>query len=418
MEENTSMHSRQRDQGTEHFRAPQTFLPTLIYIAVISAALILAFTGFGVWSVVSHYLIRIAESRSVNISAALSSSERDIFFTASQGGQRRMVPEIPPDQLARLDSRIRQFLKAFDIVKIKVYTRDGLITYSTDRTIIGEHDLGNRRLSNALSGRSDAKLVRKDRVQDLAKESTLDVDVVETYVPIYDDAGAVIGCFEVYIDVSRYQAEIRQIVTIAILVIAVITLVVYAIAFIFLRRILQKLRQAENTLEGYATMDPLTGLYNRRHISARGMQEFARLKRKLANNEAQAGMSVTMLDLDHFKKINDAYGHLVGDEVLKETALRIQATTRAYDLVGRLGGEEFVIVHPDADYMQAKAIAVRIWEAIRAQPYIIEGIEIKVTASLGVATLDLMKEMDLTPALQRADRALYDAKKSGRDRVV
>jgi diguanylate cyclase (GGDEF)-like protein len=418
MEENTAIHSRQRDKGTDHFRAPQTFLPTLIYIAVISAALILAFTGFGVWKVVSHYLIRIAENRSGNISAALSSSERDIFFTASQGGQRRVVTEIPPHQLERLDSRIRQFLKAFDIVKIKVYTRDGRIAYSTDRAIIGEYDLGNRRLSNALSGRSDAKLVRKDRVQDLATESTLDVDVVETYVPIYDDGGEVIGCFEVYTDVSRYQAEIRQIVTIAILVIAVITLLVYGIAFIFLRQIMQKLRQAEDTLEGYATMDPLTGLYNRRHISAQAMQEFARLKRKLANNEAQAGMSVTMLDLDHFKKINDTYGHLVGDDVLKETALRVQATTRAYDLVGRLGGEEFVIVHPDADYTQAKAIAVRIWEAIRAQPYIIEGIEIKVTASLGVATLDLTKEMDLTPALQRADRALYGAKKSGRDRVA
>jgi len=129
-------------------------------------------------------------------------------------------------------------------------------------------------------------------------------------------------------------------------------------------------------------------------------------------------MSVTMLDLDHFKKVNDAYGHLVGDEVLKETALRIQATTRAYDLVGRLGGEEFVVVHPDADYKQARTIAGRIWEAIGAQPYVIEGNKIKVTASLGVATLDLTTENDLTPALQRADRALYNAKKAGRDRVM
>jgi diguanylate cyclase (GGDEF)-like protein len=75
-------------------------------------------------------------------------------------------------------------------------------------------------------------------------------------------------------------------------------------------------------------------------------------------------------------------------------------------------------VHPDADYMQARTIAGRIWEAIRAQPYVIEGNKIKVTPSLGVATLDLTTENDLTPALQRADRALYNAKKAGRDRVM
>lgn len=418
MEDNATIESPRRDHAPEPFKASHTFLRMLTYVAAISAAMILAFTGFGVWSVVSHYLIRFAEKSSVNISRALSSIERDSFFTAIPEGQRRVVAEIPPERLEQLDARIRQFLKAFDIVKIKVYTRDRRIIYSTDREIIGERDLGNRRLSNALSGRNDAKLVRKDRVQDLANESKLDVDVVETYVPIYDDAGEVIGCFEVYIDVSHYRGEIWQIVSIALVVIALIPLVVYGIAFIFLRKITQKLRDAQNALERYAATDPLTGLHNRRHILARARQELARLQRERAHHKAHTGMSVTMLDLDHFKKVNDAYGHLVGDEVLKETALRIQATTRAYDLVGRLGGEEFVVVHPDADYMQARTIAGRIWEAIRAQPYVIEGNKIKVTASLGVATLDLTTENDLTPALQRADRALYNAKKAGRDRVV
>jgi diguanylate cyclase (GGDEF)-like protein len=254
-------------------------------------------------------------------------------------------------------------------------------------------------------------------VQDLANESKLDVDVVETYVPIYDDAGLVIGCFEVYMDVSNYRGEIWQIVSIALVVIALISLVVYGIAFIFLRKITHKLREAQNALERYAATDPLTGLHNRRHILVRARQELARVQRERAH-KPHTGLSVTMLDLDHFKKINDSYGHLVGDEVLKETAQRIRATTRAYDLVGRLGGEEFVVVHPDADYMQARTVAGRIWDAIRAQPYVIEGKKIKVAASLGVATLDLTTETDLTPALQRADRALYNAKKAGRDRVV
>jgi diguanylate cyclase (GGDEF)-like protein len=418
MNDNATIDSPRREQAPEPFKAPHTFLPRLAFVAALSAAIILAFTGFGVWNVVSHYLIRSAENSSVNISAALSSSERDSFFTATLDGRRTVVTEIPPDRLEQLDSRIHEFLKAFDIVKIKVYTRDGRIIYSTDRAIIGERDPDNRRLATALSGRNDAKLVRKDRVQDLANESKLDVDVVETYVPIHDDNGEVIGCFEVYIDVSRYRGEIQQIVSIAIVVIAAITLFVYGIAYIFLRKITQRLKEAENTLTRYAASDPLTGLHNRRHIFERARQELARLHRERAHNHPHAGLSVTLLDLDHFKKVNDAYGHLVGDEVLKETARRIQATTRAYDLVGRLGGEEFVVVHPDADYMQARAIAGRIWEAIRVQPYVIERNLIRVAASLGVATMDLSTETDLTPALERADRALYSAKKAGRDRVV
>jgi diguanylate cyclase (GGDEF)-like protein len=236
-------------------------------------------------------------------------------------------------------------------------------------------------------------------------------------VPIYDDAGNVIGAFEVYMDVSHYRGEIWQIVSIALFVIAALSLVVYGMAFFFLRRIIRKLREAQDALERFAATDPLTGLHNRRHVLLRARQELARMQRERAQRPHK-GMSVTMLDLDHFKKINDRYGHLVGDEVLKETAQRIRATTRAYDLVGRLGGEEFVIVHPDAEYTQAKSIACRIWEAIRAQPYAIEGNRIRVGASLGVASMDLTSEADLTPALQRADRALYNAKKSGRDRVA
>ena len=416
MKENATLDAPRRDNAPQPLKAPHIFLRRLTYVAAVSAATILALTGFGVWSVVSHYLTRFAEKSSVSITHALSLSERDSFFTAIPQGRRTVVAQIPPERLEHLDGRIRRFLAPFDILKIKVYTRDKRIIYSTDRAIIGEHDPGNRRLHHALSGTNDAKLVRKDRVQDLANESRLDVDVVETYVPIYDDAGEVIGCFEVYMDVSSYRGEIWQIVSLALVVIAVIPVVVYGFAFIFLRKTTRKLRDTLNALERYAATDPLTGLNNRRHLLVRARQELARLQRERVNKPHTA-MSVTMLDLDHFKKVNDAYGHLVGDEVLKETALRIEATTRAYDLVGRLGGEEFVVVHPDADDVQATTIARRIWEAIRTQPYVIDGKEIKITASLGVATLDLATENEFTPALQRADRALYNAKKAGRDCV-
>jgi signal transduction histidine kinase len=248
MSDDAPLLSPRRDLVQDPFAAPHFFLRKLSYIAAISAAIVLAFTGFGVWDVVSHYLIRFAEDRSVSISTALASSERDSLFAATPEGERKVLAQIPTDRLEQLDARIRQFLKAFDIIKIKIYTRDRRVIYSTDRAVIGELDLGNRRLSNALSGMNDTELVRKDRVQDLADESKLDVDVVETYVPIYSGDGQVIGCFEVYMDVSRYRGEIWQIVSIAIVVIAGITLVVYGIAFIFLRKITRKLNDALSAL--------------------------------------------------------------------------------------------------------------------------------------------------------------------------
>jgi diguanylate cyclase (GGDEF)-like protein len=399
-------------------KAPHVFLRRLTYIAAGSAAAIILLTGFGVWTVVSHYVIRFAENSSVNVSAALLSSERDSFFTDTSDGKRKIVEEIPPDRFDRLDERIRHFLKPFGLLKVKVYTREARIIYSTDRVIIGERDTENRRLRNALGGRSDSELVRSDRVKDLANEQRLDVDVVETYVPIYDDGGGVIGCLEVYMDVSHYRDEIRQIVSLAVIVIGVIMLAVYGTSFKFLRRSTRKLDEAQDMLERYAATDPLTGLYNRRHILARARQELARLQREKSHDDGHLGISFTMLDLDHFKKINDAYGHLAGDEVLKETARRILATTRAYDLAGRFGGEEFIVVHPNADYAQAQGIASRIWGAIRAEPYVIDGRKINVTASLGVATLDPAAEIDFMPALKRADLALYEAKNTGRDRVA
>jgi signal transduction histidine kinase len=238
----------QRDVVQDSFHAPEFFLRKLSYIAGISAAIVLTFTGFGVWNVVSHYLIRFAEERSVSISTALASSERDIFFTGTPEGGRGTLAQIPSDRLAQRDTRIREFLKTFGIAKIKVYTPDRRIIYSTDRAIIGELDLGNRRLTNALNGRNDAKLVRKGGVQDLVNESKLDVDVVETYVPIFGSDRNVIGCFEVYMDVSRYRNEIWRIVSIAVVVIASISLVVYGIAFVFLRKIARSLKNALSAL--------------------------------------------------------------------------------------------------------------------------------------------------------------------------
>jgi two-component system cell cycle response regulator len=168
----------------------------------------------------------------------------------------------------------------------------------------------------------------------------------------------------------------------------------------------------DNSLE-LAVTDPLTGLHNRRYM-------FGQLE-ALAQRSAKGGAPVAalILDIDHFKKINDSFGHDVGDEVLREFAVRLASNVRAIDLPCRYGGEEFVAIMPDTDVEAAERIAERIRRYISGSPFrVSQGKELlTVTISIGVA--EMQGEADTPEALiKRADEALYEAKAAGRNRVV
>ncbi len=158
--------------------------------------------------------------------------------------------------------------------------------------------------------------------------------------------------------------------------------------------------------------DSLTGLFNRRYMECH--------LKTLVEESAAAGrpLSILVIDIDYFKRINDTHGHACGDAVLKEFATRIRGNTRGVDLVCRMGGEEFVIVMPDTDLRHACQVGERLRCSIAANPFLIEAQQsISITASAGVATLESTED---TPAalFQRADKALYSAKHAGRNRVV
>lgn len=160
-----------------------------------------------------------------------------------------------------------------------------------------------------------------------------------------------------------------------------------------------------------AMRDSLTGLYNHAHLRERLREEVERARR-----EGRA-LALLMLDLDHFKRFNDTYGHLVGDEVLRAVSQVLRTQTREYDVVGRYGGEEFAVVLPGAGEEEACAVAERIRSAVRGTA--IPGLEtgIRITVSIGVALFPPHGDSpdDLIAA---ADSALYRAKALGRDRVV
>jgi diguanylate cyclase (GGDEF)-like protein len=182
---------------------------------------------------------------------------------------------------------------------------------------------------------------------------------------------------------------------------------------VFAKQISNSLERARvfEEVQSLAFTDPLTGLHNRRSIFEMGRIEFSRAMR------TKRSFSCMMLDLDHFKIINDKFGHQNGDQVLQDFAARCLQSVREGDLVGRYGGEEIVILLPEADREMALRVAERLGAAIAEKPFETFDSEIPVTVSIGVATLD-----ENTPhfdaMIARADQALYIAKHKGRNRVA
>ncbi len=158
--------------------------------------------------------------------------------------------------------------------------------------------------------------------------------------------------------------------------------------------------------------DPLTGIYNRRYFFEISQRDIGKIKRK--NSSA----ACLMIDIDHFKLINDTFGHPVGDKVLVDLANKIKSCIRDIDIVARYGGEEFVVFLPETDLSGAIKVAERIRREISKAPFKVNSkVEVPVSVSIGVSFLE-GNNVDLTKLLYIADNALYEAKRMGRNRVV
>jgi len=173
----------------------------------------------------------------------------------------------------------------------------------------------------------------------------------------------------------------------------------------------RELLAAQAQLQILANHDSLTSLWNRRMILARLQEELARTRRE------SNSVGAILLDIDHFKRINDALGHAQGDEVLLQVAKRLTKTIRPYDSVGRYGGEEFLIVAAHCNMAETFKLAERVRSTLCSAPVQSSGGPIEVTASFGVSATTVGEELDPKTLIGAADRALYRAKESGRNRV-
>jgi two-component system cell cycle response regulator len=178
------------------------------------------------------------------------------------------------------------------------------------------------------------------------------------------------------------------------------------------KRLQDRLHENYSRSLSLALTDELTGLYNRRYVFAHMTELMARLP------EGSTATAIMMFDIDHFKQVNDRYGHLAGDDVLRELAKRALHNVRSVDLVGRLGGEEFVVVMPETNLGGATIVADRLRLAVADEPFLVgTGDKLPVTISVGLAITG-QPEDTLEALLKRVDDALYAAKNGGRNRVV
>jgi diguanylate cyclase (GGDEF)-like protein len=202
-------------------------------------------------------------------------------------------------------------------------------------------------------------------------------------------------------DFYQYDNQLRD---------AVLNRIMAIILFIAVIWLLRRIQTTQDELHRLSTTDSMTGALNRRRF-----EELAELERRRAQRNGFP-LSILILDIDHFKSVNDRFGHHTGDAAIRMLANVSLATLRPADLFSRWGGEEFVVAMPETNAAGVKKAAERLREMIAAARFEAAGKTHSVTVSIGVTTM-LREELSIAHAIGRADRALYRAKQAGRNRV-
>lgn len=240
----------------------------------------------------------------------------------------------------------------------------------------------------------------------LARDECLHCHAAQGY-----KAGDIRGALSVSVPLAARDAQLRaNAVGLAVLWAVLIT-GLGAAMYVLVYRMAARIEQSEQRLEYLATTDELTGLPNRRAAIDRLRSELSRALR------TKASLGVAIVDIDHFKRVNDLHGHDAGDRVLVSVAGILQDGLREYDLVGRIGGEEFIVVAPQVEPTELTALAERLRESVMEHEIATGDATLRITVSVGCA---MAPEGDETPerALKAADEALYAAKDAGRNRVA
>jgi hypothetical protein len=157
-----------------------------------------------------------------------------MLFTSVSKGEK--IFYVSPKDFGRIDELMVSFLRPLNIVKIKIFSKDRKIVYSTDHKIIGQIDSGNSKLNRALGGEVVSIMEKKDKVWDIAGEQRFDIDLVESYVPVKDEKGKIIGSFELYLDISRHQDSLRRVLKMSLIFASIFIFIVFGVFYVFFRK--------------------------------------------------------------------------------------------------------------------------------------------------------------------------------------
>lgn len=385
-------------------------------LLLASALTIMLVVGVAIYAIYSSAMVKNAEAAAISVVKAIMSTEVDYLLQKAPDGN--LVLAVRKADISRLDLQMRRYLKPFNMHKIKMYTPDKKIIYSTDPSIIDKIDKDNKTLAAVLDrGEDFSKLERKKDFADLGGGRIHNASIVEVYSPIFDTHHRLLGVFEVYVDITQTRVAIAKVLLLTMTALGAVLSVCLFSLYLLMKRGTLKLGAAHRELKELATRDHLTGAYNRRYFDERVEQEFYRMRRQNGTELVNESIGFIMADIDNFKNVNDSHGHVVGDEVLREVAHRLSAGLRDYDVLCRYGGEEFLIMLPLSSQHDAMQVAERLQQSVIGTPILIKGIgPLPVTVSFGVSTSADASESE-DAVIARADQALYRAKEGGRNRV-
>ena len=396
--------------------SPSYFFILLISHGLLSIIVIIVLAGFGLRNTYRNQVFTEAGRDAERIVAAIIHLEEEFIFAKSPPDGWRI--HVAYNQLPMLDRRLSLLLEIFDISKIKIFDQETRVVYSSDAAIIGQLDINNQRLARALTGQIDSSLKQKETMADLADEEGFTMDMVETYVPVIDANDQVIGVIELYIDVTHYRQIISSMVHRNLSILATVLLLVFSAMLLMVRALTKRLAMTQGQLKKLASIDSLTGVLTRREIMERGKSAGLKPPKRRETEDKEDSNGLMMLDIDLFKKINDTHGHMIGDLVLKIIAQRLTTSVRDQDVIGRFGGEEFLIILPNSSLKTTELLAERCRKVVSDTPISCQGVEIPVTASIGISCFSVDRgETAFLQALDAADKALYRAKENGRNQT-
>ncbi len=285
---------------------PAHLLKVFTIFSLFSLAAILLLINFGIRKIYLRQNITEAEHDAIGISRLLIERERGRLFTYDP--EMKKYFNVAQEDLPSIDKIMFNYLDPLDIIKIKIFSKDEKILYSTDHTIIGQTDNHNSKLKRALKGEMVSKLEKKYNVWDLAGEQRHNIDLVETYLPVRDESNEIVGSFEIYLDISRHQQGIGKALNSSMIFITVILVSIFGFLFFLMRRGTDQLNKSEEAM--------------------RKSEEDLQLFRNLINQSNDAVFIINP-ETSRFLYINDKACTNLGysdEELLSMSVVEIEAT--------------------------------------------------------------------------------------------